>query len=184
MAAQTQVISKGERIPPTKQPFLGVKRINKVISACNAVIGAQVRVTVVASSGDPIIDAQTLPVSDWTFDAHGNSLVSVVVPVPQASSGTNASGWHWPAGQRNYDPSVSYIDQQVVYVQASSSVVTSGVTDPDSGLVVKSLPGIWVALKAVPASSNHIPHLPLPVPDDMNNSLNYWAFVASAPTCV
>ena len=173
-------IQPGNPLTPTKRPFLGW-RVNYLIALYNAMVNLKVKVVSQVGTSGGSSSALNNIQPGLSFDANNNGVLTI--PINQAAQQTT-QGWFWTAGQHNYDPTRAYADMQVVYVRASSSVVTTGVTDPDSGLPVKSLPGLWVALRAVGASSNHIPHLPMPTPDDMDAANNYWAFVSPIPLCI
>ena len=174
------IIQQGQKLAYTKHPFLGTSRVNPIIALYNAFTNFKVNViSQVGNSASPNPMTASQPSFVWT--AQGATLT---IPIPVTQNGTNTQGWFWTHGARNYDPASTYVEQQLVYVQSTSSVATTGVTDPDSGLPVKSLPGIWVALQPVAGSSNHIPHLPMPTPDDMDATNNYWAFVSPMDSCI
>jgi hypothetical protein len=181
------VIQPGKRLSYTKRPFLGKSHVNDVIATTNAVNNMQVRVvsTVGLSSGGTPSALNNITPS-FVYDANGNGVLTV--PIPSVTqNGTNPPGWFWTNGARNYDPSATYDDQQVVYVQSTSAAVTTGLLDAGSGIVEKSIPGLWVALQPVAPQtgpSYYVPRLPMPTPDDMDAENNYWAFLSPMDTCV
>jgi hypothetical protein len=189
-SAQSPAINKGERIPFTSGPFLGKKRVNKVIAICNALNNLDVNVVSIASTGNAALDAQLATTGGLVMDSQGHAILTVPVPPATTSSGTNTPGWHWTAGQRNYNPATSYVDQQMIYVQESSAAATTGLPDIDSLTTVKSIPGIYVCLQANSGTiiggtaHYHVPQIPLPTPDDMEASNNYWMLISMAPQCI
>jgi hypothetical protein len=87
-----------------------------------------------------------------------------------------------------YDMTHAYAGQTWVHVGNANEAATTGTTDPDSGLPVKSTPG-WYCFCAggVPiagtegAPAYHIPQVPLPNSSDIDSPLNYWViFIADA----
>jgi len=186
MDAMPPNLNPGQQLKYTKRPFLGFSRVNYLIALFNAVMKTKVNVvSVVGNTNTPELATSIAP--SWKITSQSSILT---IPIPIASNGTNAQGWNWTAGSRNYNPDSTYHDQQVVYVQASSGAVTSGLLDADTLANQKSIAGMWVALQTVsPAvisgvTHYHVPRLPMPAPDDMNDSANYWAFVSQAPQCI
>jgi|SRR6185437_4629779 len=175
------VIIKGQKLSFTKRPFLGGKRVNFLIALYNAMTNLKVKVVSQVPSASSSTGLSNIT-PDFSFDGNGQGVLTIPFTTPPSQP-----GWFWIKGARNYDPTQSYKEQQLVYVQSTSSVATTGVTDPDSGVVVKSLPGIWVAVQDVAPLSGpayHIPHLPMPTPDDMDATNNYWAFVSPMDSCL
>jgi hypothetical protein len=92
-----------------------------------------------------------------------------------------------------YDNTKSYSFQQIVYVAPDDPMVTTGTVDPDTGLTVFAIPGLWVALQAVAPVVNptgqpagtyyHIPQIPYPVPNAPDDDLNYWWLVSADAQC-
>lgn len=107
--------------------------------------------------------------------------------IPPASTGSK--GWFWTKGEKNYDHTKSYKENQLVYVKPDDALITTGTTDPDSMATVRSIAGIWVALRDVSSTVitgttyYRIPHLPMPTPGDMDAENNYWAFVSPDAQC-
>jgi hypothetical protein len=182
--ATPPIINPGQKLDYTKRPFLGARPVNYLIALFNAINNLTVKVvSAVGNSATPAYQTASAPKFVWT--AQGAILT---IPIPPPSQATQ--GWFWTSGSRNYNPASTYQEQQLVYVQASSSAVTSGL--PDAGTLTnkKSLAGIWVCLKAtgpVTISGStyyNVPRLPMPVVDDMDSSSNYWAFVSQNPLCI
>lgn len=92
------------------------------------------------------------------------------------------------ASPMEYDMTQAYSGQTWVHVGATNTAATTGTTDPDSGLPVKSAPGWYCSCAGgVPIAGTedspayHIPQVPLPNASDVDNSLNYWViFIADA----
>lgn len=61
-----------------------------------------------------------------------------------------ASGWRWQAPNKELDPTKSVVKDTVVYISPLNSLVTTGLTDIDTGTVLKAIAGIWIALTNVP----------------------------------
>ena len=88
------------------------------------------------------------------------------------------------ASPMEYDMTRAYGGQTWVHVSATNTAATTGTTDPDSGLPVKSTPGWYCScaggVPIAPGPAYHIPQVPLPN-SDVDNSRNYWViFIADA----
>ena len=69
----------------------------------------------------------------------------------------------WPPVE--LDPTKAHSTGDYVYISPANTLVTSGMIDLDSDIQTFTDPGIWRAVKAVPAMSEsmyHVPQLPLP----------------------
>ena len=95
------------------------------------------------------------------------------------------TGWHFES-KIEVDQTKSYPEQTVIHVQASSALVTTGITDlanPTGGLVT-SCPGLWVSTQAVPAAAMvsgtlcwNLPQFPMPVPTNYDDPTNFWIYL-------
>ena len=188
--AQPPAINKGERIPFTSGPFLGKKRVNKVIAICNALNNLDVNVVSVASTGNAALDAQLATAGGLVMDSQGHAILTVPVPPATTSTGTNTSGWHWTAGERNYNPGTSYVEQQVVYVSPDSSAATSGLMDAGSLSLQKAIPGTYVCLQATSGTViggtpyYNVPRIPYPTPGNPDDAANFWWMVTPDIQCI
>lgn len=92
------------------------------------------------------------------------------------------------ASPLEYDMTTAYAGSTWVHVGASNDAVTSGTIDPDSGLPVTSTAGWYCSCPGgVPIAGTeespayHIPQVPLPNSDTIDDSTNYWIiFIADA----
>ena len=80
-SAQPPAINKGERIPFTSRPFLGNKRVNKVIAICNALNNLDVQVISVASTGNAALDAQTATTGGLVMDSQGHATLGLITHI-------------------------------------------------------------------------------------------------------
>lgn len=178
-------IQPGKRLSYTKRPFLGW-RVNYLIALFNAMVNLTVKVVSQVGTTGTNPSALNNIRPGFSFDANGNAVLTI--PITQADQSTQ--GWFWNAGSRNYNPASSYVEQQLVYVQASSAAVTTGLLDAGTLSNKKSIAGIWVCLQATAptvisgTTYYNVPRLPMPTPDDMDDGANYWAFVSQVPQCV
>jgi hypothetical protein len=92
------------------------------------------------------------------------------------------------ASPMEYNMTQAYAGQTWVHVGPDNDAVTSGTIDPDSGLQVYSIPGWYCSCAGgvplagtIESPAYHIPQVPLPDADDIDNSDNYWViFIADA----
>lgn len=105
---------------------------------------------------------------------------------------TGAGGGMNLASPMEYDMTQPYGGQVWVHVSDTNTAATAGTTDPDSGLTVKSSPGWYCSVKGgVPIVKGtdgdpdqyHIPQMPLPNPDDVDDALNYWVIFIPESQC-
>jgi hypothetical protein len=112
--------------------------------------------------------------------------------------GTGTVGVQWQSPNKELDPRVAVSVNTWVYISALNPLVTVGIIDADSGLLVTALPGKWLTLQDVPAlipgGTYHMPQLPYPgatgevtgtplAGDLDNNPLVYWFLESPAPVC-
>ena len=121
-------------------------------------------------------DSQTIKVEQTTRGTRFHA------KIPPAGGVT---GWHFES-KIEVDQTKSYPEQTVIHVQASSALVTTGITDlanPTGGLVT-SCPGLWVSTQAVPAAAMvsgtlcwNLPQFPMPVPTNYDDPTNFWIYL-------
>lgn len=95
------------------------------------------------------------------------------------------------ASPMEYDMTQPYPGQTWVHVGASNDAVTAGAIDPVSGLPVKSAPGWYCSAPGgVPIAGTeespayHIPQVPLPDPDNIDDDAkNFWVIFIADPQC-
>lgn len=94
------------------------------------------------------------------------------------------------ASPMEYDMETSYGGQIWVHVGAANEAVTAGTIDPDSGQQVFSAPGWYCsASSGVPIENvggnqaYHIPQVPLPDPNDIDDPKNYWVIFLPDVQC-
>jgi hypothetical protein len=93
----------------------------------------------------------------------------------------------WGAMQLNqplmeYDMAQLYAGQTWVHISTSNPAATTGTTDPDSGLAVKSTPGWYCScMNGVPPF--YIPQVPLPDSSNVDSPLNRWVIFIGEPMC-
>ena len=102
-------------------------------------------------------------------------------------SGGAITGWFF--GTKIELPAAPYpafAAQQLVHIQATHAIVTSGIRDAanPSGSLVKSCVGLWVALQAVPAQKTvsgnpvwNLPQFPYPTPTNLDDITNFWYYL-------
>lgn len=95
---------------------------------------------------------------------------TVMLPPYPKNIGGGGGGTSNPI--REYDPTKLYTDGDEVLVSPNNAAVTTGVTDPDSGVLVKAIPGIYqfvsqnpsmVAAAGATPAQYHIPCWPPPL---------------------
>ena len=80
--------------------------------------------------------------------------------------GGGQSGLKWQTPYKELDPEVAVAKDTFVYVSPQNAIATVGLTDLVLGAVTQATPGVWVAIKAVPAKTDSGYHVPQdPVPD-------------------
>ncbi len=90
------------------------------------------------------------------------------------------------ANPLEYDMTQPYAGSTWVHVGADNDAVTTGTLDPNSGLQVYSQPGWYCSCPGgVPLAPDdggyYIPQVPLPDPDTIADSTNFWIiFIADA----
>jgi hypothetical protein len=101
-----------------------------------------------------------------------------------------ASGMQLSQPLMEYDMTQAYGGQTWVHVGADNDAVTMGTIDPDSGLLVYSVPGWYCSGAAgVPLTTEdgspayYIPQVPLPDPTDIDSSENYWVIFVADSQC-
>ena len=76
--------------------------------------------------------------------------------------------------------------QQVIHIQATHAIVTSGIRDAanPSGPLVTSCAGLWVATQYVPAQTTsggnpvwNLPQYPMPTPTNYDATNNFWIYL-------
>ena len=92
-----------------------------------------------------------------------------------------------------YDITKTYSLGDWVWVKSTDAIVTTGVTDPDTGNTVKAIAGLYRALQSVspvvnpaglPAGTFYrIPQVPYPTPDDPTASNMYWLKMGAPVYC-
>ena len=125
----------------------------------------------------------------------------LVMPKTKPGSGSSGSaGWQWAAAGTgaHYDVTKSYNGAppkgEIVMVWPTDPIVVTGVTDPDSGLLVSAVPGVYICIQStgplvnpagLPAGTyNHIPQWPMPSKDyDITNKLNFWWLINEISAC-
>jgi hypothetical protein len=158
-------------------------------------------------------DSDSIPRSHFKHKDVGSNLTSVYQALRQIQSQMNrlrvrkgaqgGSFAYWAEG-RHYDKTKTVSVDLHVWVQPTDDVVVTGVTDPDSGLNVKSKSGLYLSLQNVAPVINqiiapattlpypllpagtyyHIPQSQLPSGDyDVNNPLNYWLWISPSTVC-
>ena len=110
------------------------------------------------------------------------------------------AGWAWAtvgtgahyAVDKNYKGAPPQGD--IVIVFPNDPIVVTGVTDPDSGLLVSAVPGVYICIQStgplvnpagLPAGTyDHIPQWPMPSKDyDITNKLNFWWLINEISAC-
>jgi hypothetical protein len=94
----------------------------------------------------------------------------------RSQSSTISAGWHY-ANKFEIDTTQSYDKSSVVHIQATDSLVTTGLTDLVAGTTKKAAAGWWVAMQDVPAASiggYNVPQSPMPMPTNMDDPTNFW----------
>ena len=109
-------------------------------------------------------------------------------------SGGATSCWHKPINNLyEVDPTYPYNEGSVIHIQATDTLVTTGIRDASNliadpsgatGSLVTSCAGFWVATQDVPAKTNiggndfwNLPQFPLPVPTNMDDPTNFWIYL-------
>jgi hypothetical protein len=95
------------------------------------------------------------------------------------------------ASPMEYDMTQAYPGQTWVHVGATNTAATTGTIDPVSGLPVKSTPGWYCSAPGgVPiatvggGSAYHIPQMPLPNPDNIDDATkNFWVIFIGEAQC-
>jgi len=76
------------------------------------------------------------------------------------------AGLQWQMPDKELDPTVAVSKNTLVYISPENPLVTTGLTDLVSMVTVKSVSGIWCAVKNVPkengSSQYNVPQLPYP----------------------
>ena len=88
-------------------------------------------------------------------------------------------------------PYGSFGAQQVIHIQATHAIVTTGIRDlaNPTGPLVTSCAGIWVATQYVPSQTTvsgnpvwNLPQYPMPVPSNFDDPTNFWIYMGDM-TC-
>jgi hypothetical protein len=116
-----------------------------------------------------------------------------------APPSTGGSGITWASAGRIYDKTKSYKGNakigELAWIKPGDALVTTGTTDPDSGMTVFAEPGAYLCLQNVspvvnpsglPAGTYYrIPQPNLPSGDgDIENASNYWLWIAPVANCI
>jgi len=122
-----------------------------------------------------------------SVDADGTHVISST-----ARNGGSLSGFRW-AAKREVDPTATYSVDEEIHIQATHSLVTTGIRDaaaPELGLV-KSRPGRWRCLRNCPAKTTvdgnevwNLPQWPMPEPENYDDPNNYWLLLSQDQFCV
>ena len=135
----------------------------------------------------------------YTVDKYADGTMKLNL---KPSKGGSGGGFHWAAAGRHYDQTKSYSGDKTsaeeVWVWPTDTIVTDGVTDPDSKVTVYAKPGLYRCLQNVapvvnpvglPAGTYYrIPQATLPSVKatgsyDLDDPLNYWLFIAGVNVC-
>lgn len=97
-----------------------------------------------------------------------------------------AAGIHWAEAGRIYDKENSYLADEIVWIEATNSIVTAGAIDADTGTLLYASPGLWLCIKSTSPSAGpkyNVPREPWPVSDDPTSDSNYWILLRGPITC-
>jgi len=97
------------------------------------------------------------------------------------SIGGGGKGWYWPSGEEVYDETKTYSRQQVVFVQPTHALVTTGIDN--GGTTVFAVAGLWVCTQATDGTTATMPTWPLPDATDPGNAANYWWLISASQVC-
>jgi hypothetical protein len=100
---------------------------------------------------------------DGLLQSHQKLLQQVSKQRRRIVGGNMPGGDSWPPPE--LDTTVAHSIGDRVYISPGNILVTAGMIDLDSNILMVSLPGIWRAVTAVPAavsSQYNVPQLPIP----------------------
>ena len=90
-------------------------------------------------------------------------------------------GWFWIQDQRVFDETLAYKKNQIVYIPASHTIVTTGFDN--DGTQVYAIAGLWVATQDTDGTTATLPTWPYPVADNPDSTGNYWWLISAAQVC-
>lgn len=112
----------------------------------------------------------------------------VFTPPPAKPGGTGTFSWQKP--NRELDPTKPVTKDTFVYISPGNPIAATGLVDLVSNATTTSRPGIWQALKDIPAKTSagkyHVPQTPYPTnggTGDADATNNYWILWSPTPYC-
>lgn len=110
---------------------------------------------------------------------------------------TPMGGFPWQVPNKELDPTVAVTAGTAVYISLNNPLAVTGLMDLVLAVVIPAPPGVWIALKNVPAqvvvsgvTKYNVPQLPTPgtpagtpLAGDLDGSTVYWARLGTASTC-